>query len=354
MSAKRTIAGFIASLALLSLRSLLPSCTFAQAFLPQKGEGNFSISYQNLLLRDHFDSSGARSDVGHIQIHSMLQDLDYGLTSKVAVRLSLPWIISKYDGSATNYRFAHVNAQHTDDGYYHNTLQDFRLSVRYNLRARPFSVTPIIEAAIPSHHYEQFAHSTPGFDLWEMRLGVSVGRAGLGSLLPKAYFQAAYKYAIVQKHLDIRPNRSIVSSQFGYFITRRLNLSAVETLQLTHSGLGFDFVDFPASIRFEVPPSEKWYRHAQISKNSFLNLGFEVGFAVTPSVDVSGAYVTDVWGINGHALNRGLVFGVNYNFRTRRYENRPLSAQACDIYCRKCQQVFREEPNAVNQMLGRR
>jgi len=352
MTPRRAIKALIAFLAILSLQSLLPSCTFAQAFLPQRGEGNFSISYQNLFLRDHFDSSGARSDVGHIQIHSMLQDVDYGLTGKVAVRLSLPWVISKYDGSATNYRFAHVNAQNTDNGSYHNTLQDFKLSVRYNLRARPFLVTPIIEGVIPSHHYEQFAHSTPGADLWEMRLGVGVGRGGLGSLLPMGYFQAEYKYAIVQKHLDIRPNRSIVRSQFGYII-KRVNLAATKTLQMTHSGLGFDFVDFPASTRFEVPPGERWYRHAQISKNSFLTLGFQVGFPLTPSVDFTGAYLTDVWGINGHALNRGLVFSVNYNFRTRRYENRTLTAQACDIYCRKCQEIFRE-PNAVNQTLGMR
>jgi hypothetical protein len=194
-------------------------------------------------------------------------------------------------------------------------------------------VTPLIELNDPSHPYEQFAHSLAGYDLREYRVGVNVGRR-LDPILPRAFVQTRYTYAVVEKKLGIRPNRSRLDSQFSYFVTRRLSLSAIELLQITHSGLDFP-KDFPSR------KDERWRRHAQISRLNFLNLGFGAGFAVSERVELFGSYGTDVWGQNGHALNRIMTFGVNWNFRTRRFVRQAYLNPSCDsVVCRKCELIF--------------
>jgi len=305
-----------------------PRPAAAQAWVPSKGEGNFSITYENLFLRDHWYADGSRHDIGHIRLNGMVQNVEYGLTDRIAVNLSLPYIIGKYKGP-----FPHVNAGHTDDGHYHGTFQDFRLGLRYNLRTHPAVITPMVELIVPSHPYEQFAHSLAGYDLREYRVGVNVGRR-LNPILPRAFVQTRYTYAVVEKKLGIRPNRSRLDSQFSYFVTRRLSLSAIELLQITHSGLDFP-KDFPSR------KDERWRRHAQISRLNFLNLGFGAGFAVSERVELFGSYGTDVWGQNGHALNRIMTFGVNWNFRTRRFVRQAYANPSCDsVVCRKCKRIF--------------
>src|SRR2546425_1203434 len=119
----------------------------------------------------------------------------------------------------------------------------------------------------PSHHYEHFAHSAVGTDLWEVQIGMNVGKR-LAPLLPNAFLQMRYSYAMVQRVDGIRPNRSRIETQFGYFLTRRLSVQAIAASQITHSGL-----DFPEDFPSNSPTDERWRHHDQISTINFLNLG---------------------------------------------------------------------------------
>lgn len=198
-----------------------------------------------------------------------------------------------------------------DDGKYHGSIQDLGLTVRYNLRTRPLILTPFISTSFPSHHYEHFAHSAVGSRLWEVRLGLNFGRRL--AVLPNTYFQMQYSYAISQRVLGIRPDRSRVASEFGYFLTRKFAVRALANSQITHSGLDFP-EDFPSVSR----TNERWRHHDQISRIDDLNLGGGANFALTNSVDVFGSLVHTVWGLNGHALKTGLTIGVSWSFRARR------------------------------------
>ncbi len=299
---------------------ILPVSGFGQAWVPEKGAGSLSISYQNLFIRNHLDSQGRRLNRGHIWADGMSQDFEYGLTHKIALNLSLPYITAKYKGA-----FPHLNQGNTDDGNYHGTFQDFRFGLRYKLRMRPLVITPFVEELIPSHSYEIFAHTAVGLGLREFRVGTNLGRR-LDPILPKAYFQTQYSYAVVKSIFDIRPNRSRVNSEFGYFLTKRLSLSALESLQITHSGLRFP-EDFPKAI--QTPTNPIWHHHDQLSKENFLNLGLGGSFSVTESVEFFATALTTVWGENGvMALHRGLSFGVNWNFRTRRFARQDLTPES--------------------------
>src|SRR5437868_689932 len=207
------------SLLFLITSLLLAGVAFGQAWVPPKGEGEMALSYQNLFTKEHFNGDGSRHDYGHIRLFGAIQEFDYGATDKLAVSLSIPYGFGKYDGP-----FPHLLP--IDNGDYHGALQDLHIGVRYNIGTHPFVFTPFLAFAFPSHHYEHFAHSAVGTDLWQVQMGMSLGRS-LAPMLPRGYFQLRYGYSIMQRVLGIRPDRSRIETQFGYFMTRRLSFQAL-------------------------------------------------------------------------------------------------------------------------------
>ncbi len=291
-------------LLLLSAAVLLAHATgFGQAWVPPKGEGEMALSYQNLFTRDHFNGDGSRHDYGHIRLFGVIEELDYGVTNKFAVNLSVPYGFGKYRGP-----FPHKLP--IDDGDYHGALQDMHVGFRYNVFRRPIQFTPFVAVAFPSHHYEHFAHSAVGTDLWEVQMGMSLGRS-LAPMLPRGYFQLRYGYSIMQRVLGIRPDRSRIETQFGYFMTRRLSFQALAASQITHSGL-----DFPHDFPVRSPTNVTWTHHDQISTINFLNLGGGIAYGITKNWQVYSSLLTTVWGQNGHASRTGLSAGMSWNFRT--------------------------------------
>ena len=61
----------------------------AQAFVPAKGEGSVSFLYQDQFFRYHYLPTQP-VDIGQIWARSMLYDITYGLTDKIAVSFRLP------------------------------------------------------------------------------------------------------------------------------------------------------------------------------------------------------------------------------------------------------------------------
>jgi len=95
----------------------------AQAWVPQKGEGSVSLAAQQLNVKKHLATKTV-TDAGHINTGVLLADFTYGLTDKFAVDLAVPFVVTKYSGARP-----HPNTN-IDDGAYHNSFTDFRMSVR--------------------------------------------------------------------------------------------------------------------------------------------------------------------------------------------------------------------------------
>ncbi len=313
MSTRGIASSFLYLAAVFASCLAAPLPSHAQAWLPPKGEGSYSVAYQNNFSRDHFDWQGNRFDAGHVQMHNLIQYVEYGLTDKIALDLSVPLTRSIYRGE-----FPHENPNHTDDGKYHASFSDFRFNVRYNLRRHPLVITPFIGTMVPSHSYETFAHSAIGKDLRGLVFGANFGRV-LDPVLPRAFFQAQVSYAVVERIVGSRPSRSQFNNEFGYFVSRRLALTALQSLQITYSGMRFpiDYDDFTGP---------RWINHDRISKDSFLNLGGGFSLALSNSWALFGSVQTSVWGHNGHAVNHGIVFGFSRTFRTWRAPPKTASA----------------------------
>ena len=300
MGSPRPRGWFFAAVASSALLSAAPRDAEAQAWLPAQGEGTVSIQWQNVFSKDHFVPTTA-VDIGHIESHAVVFDVTYGVTDKVAIDLSLPFITSKYDGPQP-----HPTA--LDDGAYHGALQDFRISARYNIRAGRFAVTPYIGSILPSHNYEYYAHAAPGRRVAEVQVGAYIARL-LDAAIPGAFVQARVGYGLMQQVADINHSRAMLDLEIGDFVTERFRVFAIGTGQVTFGGIDIPLAG-PNSLPMSLQP-----HHDRIDRTDFLNVGAGASFSIRDSVDVFGSMVTNVANRNGHATNRGIDVGISWSFK---------------------------------------
>jgi hypothetical protein len=286
----------------------------AQAWLPPQGEGTVSVLFSDVFAKYHYLPT-TPLDFGHIRTETLLVDVTYGLTDKVAVTVGIPWVASKYTGA-----FPHPLADLTgvtplDDGGYHQTFQDFRFDVRYNVTKKGLVLTPFIGSIVPSHDYTYFAHTAPGRDLNELQLGVSAARM-LDALVPGLFLQGSYLYGVTEKVLDIPHNRSNMSLEVGYFVTPRVRLLGLSTGQLTHGG-----VDAPSPTDPIMFPE-----HDRITRDEFINVGGGTAYSLSEKVDIFGSVIHTLDARNIHAIHRGLSLGLSWSFSTKRSADRAIAA----------------------------
>jgi hypothetical protein len=257
-----------------------------------------SVLFSNALSTEHFLPNVAY-DFGHIDSNTMLFDVTYGLTDRVAVSVALPVVMSRYRGN-----FPHRPIT-LDDGTWHTTAQDFSFRVRYNAYRGPVTITPFVGTGLPANDYEFFAHAAPGRQLNEVVTGLSVGRlfAELGLVV-----QGSYGMNFSEGALDFSRRFSTASLEAAYFITPSLRVMATTAGRIGHTGIDL----FPNSGA--VLPGEVFQRHDQISRESFFNVGASVAVSLNDTTDVFAGYTTTVTGRNTHAVNRGLSLGVSWSF----------------------------------------
>jgi hypothetical protein len=298
MSAKSASAAVVICLAALCLHLAVPMPVRAQAWLPAKGEGRVTLSYQNLHVRYHRNYLGEKEDKGPIRTHTVLASFEYGLTRNLAIDADIAHVTSRFEGFVEP-----VPHGLADTGAYHPTLQDARIALRYNVVNRSFVLTPYIAVAFPTHDYETRGHSAPGRGLKELHLGVNAGR-DLEDVLPGTYVHGRYTYAVVEGVEEFNLNRSNADWEFGYFATRRLAVRFLAGLQRTHGGL-----------RVPIDNDHPHFHdiHDQATRANFVRLGGGGTFALTKSLDLHADYVRTVAGNNTHAP-RGIALGISWRF----------------------------------------
>lgn len=304
------------------LVSLVTFATTAwgQAWVPDKGEGTFSTFFNYIAFGGHFQSDGSRTPEAAARSRSYLFDLDYGVTNRVAVTVSLPVVSARYASTNPtsadllvlfNQAIKAVDAgfyDHAflDDRNYHTTLQDFHFDVRYNVMSGHVVVTPFIGATFPSHDYAFVGEAAPGRNLKEFRFGTDVARV-LNPFLHKAYFNGQLFFTIPEQALRVRTDRTNLSLEFGYSLKRRLMVRGFGQWQHTFHGL-----HFPA----DLTTPELTLTHERLLKANYWHLGGGVSYAITPKTDLSADAVTFLSGSDTH-YGSGLVLGISRSFRLK-------------------------------------
>lgn len=297
----------------------------AQAWLPAKGEGAVSVIYQDLFDKYHQFPGIGKVDAGSTTSRSMLLDVTYGVTDKLAISFAIPWVSANYVGAGP-HPLADLSGgtpvfygtTPLDDGTYHGTWQDIRFDVRYNLTKKGLVLTPFIGSSAPSHDYVTLAHAAPGVRLKQLQIGVA-GAKMLDRVVPGLFVQGRYAYGITQKLLDISHNRSNVDLEVGYFVTPKLRVMALGAGQLSHGGI--DMVNNP---RVNLPPFQ-FLNHDRITRINFLNVGGGAAYSLTERIDVFASMVRTVAARNGHLIDRGISMGASWSFSAGRAKDSAIA-----------------------------
>jgi hypothetical protein len=272
----------------------------AQAWLPTKGEGAVGMTFGAYGFEGHFDGTGQRIPYGGTHALSAAGDVSYGITNRLAVAASLPFITSKFTGTFPKG----VLLGPLDDGEYHGDFQDFRGELRYMAVAGDFALTPFAGVNLPSHSYEVVGEAVPGKRTKELYLGLASGRS-LEPFLPRAYVQARYFFSFVE---DVVPSedldRSNLDLELGYSLTSRLTVRSFGAWQVTHGGLDLeDMYSRPDLFR----------THDRATRTNYFNLGAGATLQAFPGVEVFAAFVKTISGENAHQA-RSFYFGAAFWF----------------------------------------
>ena len=282
----------------------MASLSYAQAWLPPKGEAWVSLSYGHTLVKDHYFYDGERVKQGEIRSHTALVDVGYSITDRLGVKLNLPYVAVKYKG-------VNPHMYPVDDGTTHGTFTDLHLEVRYNALQGPIVLTPFVAGVLPSHRYEYFGHAIAGNDVKQFLLGTGFGRR-LDPFLPSGYVQGRYSYAFMERIEGIYHDRSNLDLQIGYFVTPSLQLFALGMGQKSYGGLVFDRKIIPTTWT-----ASDFHHHGQVARTDLLGVGGGADFLATPALDVFATFLTTVAGRNDHAINAQFTLGLSVSFSPR-------------------------------------
>jgi hypothetical protein len=290
-----------------------PPDLFAQAWVPAKGEGAIALAVQQLNVKKHLATTTI-ADAGHINTFVALADITYGLTDKIAVDLAVPFVSSKYSGTKR-----HPNTN-IDDGTFHSSFTDLRMSLRYNVKRDGIVITPYVGSIVPSHEYQYYGHAAFGERLNEVQVGTYAAKLFTRGV-PGMFLSSRVAYGFVEKVQDISHNRSMGDFEVGYFVTPGLRVFGMASGQYTHGG-----IDFPLT---GLPGVEERYKdvHDIIQKVHYVNAGGGFAYSITDSVDMFASFSRLVAGRNGHALNRGVTVGASWSF-SRKSKGDVVSAGA--------------------------
>jgi hypothetical protein len=294
-----------------------PAIASGQAWVPEKGEGINSTSYEYIAFGGHFRSDGSRTPEAASRSQSFLFDLEYGVTDRLAVTVAVPIVSARYASTNPPSDVLRVlfeeavqavgegfyNHQFLDDLQYHTTLQDFQFNARYNLSSRPVVVTPFVGSAIPSHDYAYVGEASPGRNLKEFQFGTDVAR-GLDPFLRKAYVNGQLSFAIPEAALKLRTNRTNVSLEMGYSLNHKLAVRGIGLWQHTFTGLHFPD---------DLTTPERVLTHERLLKANYWHLGGGVSCAVNSSTDLSADVVTFLSGSDTH-YGSGIALRISRSF----------------------------------------
>jgi hypothetical protein len=303
----------------------------AQAFIPEPGQVTVSLSYQSVQTRGQHGVSGEwflnapqidQLPRDQTDTHALIWYVEYGLTERIAVHASLPYMQVRYEGPIPHTTGFNGQPSNLDDGTYHGTFQDFYVGTRFKLLESPrFALAPFVEVIVPSHQYESLAQTAVGRDLRALVVGAAAG--GFADyLVPGLHFQTRISYAFVERAVDIRPNRTAIDSAVGYFVTPRLAIQIIQTFQLTHDGI--DWVgppDFLALHDGRSMNDEYGRNHDRLVRANSLNFGAGVAFELSQRVGVFATFTKLAWGEN-LPPPRSVTIGLNWNFNTHRSASR--------------------------------
>jgi hypothetical protein len=279
----------------IAVLSFAPSRLSAQAFTLPHGVGAVTLSWQYVDNLGHLLSDGYFVERGQSATMSVLFEVDYGVTDRLAATIAIPYVWARYTGSLPPMSNLPLDSCRC----WHSSFQDFSLAVRYRFGNDRWAVTPLVRYIRPSHSYAYRGEAVVGRNLEEAQFGVAAGLP-LTGLLPRATVQAGYSYAFVEPVLDINLDRSNGFVSLGYAVTTRLYAYAGGIWQRTHGGVRFGSVTgdpFPPPGEANTPA--RLAERDRILRVNYWQISGGLSYSAGP-VDIFSSVTRIIWGTDSH------------------------------------------------------
>ncbi len=298
MLSKRIALLIFAGCAVAALQLTLPVNLQAQAWVPAKGEGSLTTTYQKVDVRDHFDADGDVEERGRIHTHNLITIFEYGLTDKLALDFEVAYVASKFEARGRRPHGA------VDDGFFHPTLSDAHVGLRYNVTSKHLVFTPFFSFTIPTHDYPVQGHSAVGRRFHELVLGANVGRQ-LGPIWPKGYAHFRFSYALLKHFAGFNLNHANAEWEVGWLANKVVALQFFGAWQGSQGGL-----EFPQGV--PLTPAQ-FAIHDRVARADYVQLGGGATFSVNRMFDIHAAYAKTVSAKNTHG-DAGIILGFTWRF----------------------------------------
>jgi hypothetical protein len=273
--------------------------------------GSISVSYQRISNTGHRLKDGFLAKNGFSTNMGASVEGEYAFTDRFAVSAGLPYVFSKYtdpNPPPPPIPYLPVDQCHCWKGGW----QDFGATARFNVfksENGAFSLTPSVAIGVPSHDYNFRGEAALGRDLREFRVAIDAGQR-LDPVSSKLVVQERYSYAFVEKVLNISTNRSNVSFEADYQLTRRLVARALLSLERTHGGL--------RGVR-EANTLDLLDQHDRLLRDNNWRTGAGLTYSFR-KMDVFASDIEYAGGTNTHA-GRALTFGFSWPFELGRHSH---------------------------------
>ncbi|HET7696655.1 MAG TPA: hypothetical protein VFK57_13155 [Vicinamibacterales bacterium] len=276
----------------------------AQPWVPPRGEGSVSVTYQNYYTLGHFNVAGEPNTNGATHSKAMMTEVDVGLTDTIALSVSLPFISTKYTGP-DEYLVGGVITHPGPldlDRRYHGAFQDVRAELRRLWWAGPVAIAPLVGISLPTHDYETRGEAVVGRHRRELQVGVTAG-ADLNRILPRSYVHGRYAVARGQRIEGFPSLTSQLNVEGGVEPTSRFGIRGIAGWQFRHQG-----PTIPELARHD------WLGHDRFIVSSYFNLGAGVNVSLTRNTELHAVWIATVSGRSGAHRARMLAIGTAWRF----------------------------------------
>lgn len=269
----------------------------AQAWTPEARTLNVDASYQL--------GYATRTESVNISVihHYLIPAVEYGITDKLAISASLPLIAVKCPECPTLDGGSHAHGAY-DDGRYHETPTDLRVSARYRIPVAFLNITPQIGASAPVRRYEWAGNASAGRRLNAAYFGLNIG-ADLDEHIPRTALHLAYEFALVERFTlagaegkAIDENYSTIAGQVEHRIGG-LHLHAGADYLIHHGGITF--------AEFSQLTSLERLNHDPILREKILMVGGGLAYDIS---DATTLYASTRIFVAGSNTSNASIFAV--------------------------------------------
>jgi hypothetical protein len=235
-----------------------------------EGRGEMALTYQYQRAQDLVSEDFVIASAP-ITTHLVDFAVSYRVNDRWTVNAGLPVISREWKGGPSHNPLNIVPPQYdsefVDDNHFHTFLQDLRLGAGYLLLYDPVSLEVHLEYGIPASDYPFFAASAVGRNLQTIEVGATASYRP--PFLPW-FFSMRTGYVMTDKVLGVDTNAVRVTADATRFMNERIALNVFIT---SKNGKGITPPRAPSN-------TELWYRHDQIIRHNYINLGIGVNWAL--------------------------------------------------------------------------